>query len=151
MQLNDAIEGQQSGTSIPLRVYAGARWRWTTRDFFQGAFVHPVCIFSWRKTKGIRAFHAGYMSKVLNSTAFWYILIGFLILQNKETIKKSFDMLAKLFSATILNQNESIETAILVRWNGKLFFRANMFVWKNTWKNNSIAPFVGGPALSFSK
>ena len=47
MQLNDAIEGQQSGTSKPLRV-DGARGERTTHDNFQGTFVHRVFIyFDW--------------------------------------------------------------------------------------------------------
>ena len=58
-------------------------------------------------------------------------------------------MLAKLFSATILNQNEAIEKQA---WWGEMancFLEQNRFVWKNVNKNNSVAPFVGGSAFSF--
>ena len=60
-------------------------------------------------------------------------------------------MLAKLLSATILNQNEPIEKQA---WWGEMancFLEQNRFVMEKTWKNNSVAPFVGGSAFSFSK
>ena len=91
------------------------------------------------------------MSKILNSTAFSSILVGFPILQNWETHQKIDWHAGEALSATILNRNEPIEKQAWWGEMANLFLEQNMCVMKKRAKNNSVAPFVGGSAFSFSK
>ena len=141
MQLNDAIEGQQSGTSIPLRVYGARGGGNNTWQFFKEPLYTP-CIFCLKVAKGLefsRWFHFQGLEQ-------HRVFIYFDWFPNSPELgnpSKNPLMLAKLFSARILNQNEPIEKQA---WWGEMancFLEQNRFVMKKRAKNQFCRSVCG--------
>ena len=131
---------------ITLRVY-GARGGRTARDNFQGFFEHP-CIFDLKTAKKLKFLCCFHVQDLEQQRVFdWFPNSPELGNPSKNRFtcwRSSFGLQFSIRTSQLKNKPGE------VKWQ-TVFLEQNMCVMKNVRKNNSIAPFVGGSAFSFSK